>query len=113
MLERLLRLNPRGLDPDAHNRLAAELLLASEEGRQQLDLVEAAALRALSAEKTTLAMVDLAYSLLDWRPALGIIAARCAIPTAHPVEGETLLEEVFESPGQAQPAARRSDVRFY
>jgi hypothetical protein len=97
LLERLLRLNPRGLESRIHNRLAAELLLAGEEGRQQLDLVEAAALRALSAEEATLAMADLAYSLLDWRPALGIIAARCAIPTANPIEAETLLEELLKA----------------
>jgi hypothetical protein len=97
LLERLLRLNPQGLESHAHSRLAAELLLAGEEGRQQLDLVEAAALRALGDEKTTLAMVELAYSLLDWRPALGIIAARCAIPMAHPIEGETLLEELLKA----------------
>ena len=97
MLERLLRLNPKGLESHGHNRLAADLLLAGDEGRQQLDLVEAAALRALSDEKTALTMADLAYSLLDWRPALGIVAARCAIPMCHPLEGETLLEELLKA----------------
>jgi len=97
LLERLLRLNPRGLESPMHDRLAAELLLAGEEGRQQLDLVEAAALRALSADEGTLAMAELAYSLLDWRPALGIIAARCAMPTVHPIEAETLLEELLKA----------------
>ena len=97
LLERLLRLNPRGLESPGHDRLAAELLLAGEEGRRQLDLVEAAALRALSAGEGTLAMAELAYSLLDWRPALGIIAARCAIPAVHPIEAETLLEELLKA----------------
>ena len=75
------------------------MLLAGDEGRQQLDLVEAAALKTLQTEHQVPAMVDFAYSLLNVRPALGIIAARCAIPLTHFIEADTLLEELTEGEG--------------
>jgi hypothetical protein len=42
-------------------------------------------------------MVGLAFTLLDSRPALGIIAARCAIPMTDEFEGEVLLEELLKA----------------
>jgi len=97
LLERLLRLNPEALQSLDYKRLTIDLLLAGDEGRQQLDLVEAAALKTLQAEHQVPAMVDFAYSLLNVRPALGIIAARCAIPLTHFIEADTLLEELLRA----------------
>ncbi len=97
LLERLLRLKPGALDALTYNRLTIDLVLAGDDGRRQLDLVEAAALKALQAERPAAGMVDLAYCLLNTRPALGIVATRGAIPMTNEIEADTLLEQLLRA----------------
>ena len=95
LLERLVRLKPATAEPMPFLGLSVDLLLAGEEGRQQLDLVERAAAKALGAEKPLPELVDVAYGLLSYRPALGILAARGVIPLVNPLEAEGLLGELL------------------
>jgi hypothetical protein len=62
-----------------------------------LDLVETAARQALSAENPDSGLTEFAFNLLDTNPALGIIAAHCAIPMADPKTAESLLGVLLEA----------------
>ena len=65
---------------------------------EALVILEGAARRALRVEEAEPGRaVELAYGVLDTAPALGILLARAVIGTGHPLDVETLLEEVEDA----------------
>jgi hypothetical protein len=95
LAERLLALRP-GIDLGQLG-VGVRLLLAGDEDRRQLDVVEEEALRVLRSESSMEILLEFVHGLLAGRtPALGLLVARGVLPLAPAWEGDTLLSDMLE-----------------